>query len=227
MTDTVTSPQPSTIQPPSLTAVQRLGETLFRYRDYTPIPIVILSLLFAEPSIISLVGGLLVALFGEAVRTYGVAFIGTISRTRSYSNGSLVQDGPFSLLRNPLYLGNLILSVGLALMSGVAWLPLLVIVFFYAQYIPIVAWEEMKLSRIFGQAYSDYCTKVPNRWFPRLSTFASGSWYLAPDTWAPALKSEKRTLTSVLSYMTLMAVLYAFHVSQNESLLPLVKKLLP
>lgn len=209
-----------------MTRLERMGELLFKLRDYTPIPIVILALLFARPSLASLAGGLLVALLGEAARTYGVAFIGSISRTRSYSNGELVREGPFALLRNPLYFGNLVLSLGLAIMSGVIWLPFVVIVFFYGQYIPIVAWEERKLKNIFGDAYARYQTEVPNRWFPSLRVLLKGGWYRAPDTWAPALKSEKRTLTAVFAYVILMAVLFGIDASRQGTFLPLIENII-
>lgn len=191
-----------------LNRMEKAGEILFRLRDYTPIPIIVLAILFATPTWLSLSVGALVAIVGELLRTYGVAYIGTISRTRSYSNGQLVQEGPFALLRNPLYFGNLVLSVGLSLMSNVAWLPFLVIVVFYAQYVPVVAWEEKKLTNIFGDSYRKYCETVPNRWFPSLGRIKATSLYAAPQSWGPALKSEKRTLTSVLTYFVIMAVLF-------------------
>ena len=79
-----------------MTPIQKTGEFLFRYRDYTPIPIIILAILFAEPSVLSLALGIGVACLGEFVRTYGVAYIGTISRTRAnadmHSRSELATD---------------------------------------------------------------------------------------------------------------------------------------
>jgi hypothetical protein len=93
-------------------------------------------------------------------------------------------------------------------MSNVTYLPLLVIVVFYAQYIPVVAWEERKLTHIFGDAYAQYKESVPNRWFPSLTRIRKTSLYTAPQAWGPALRSEKRTLTSVVTYFALMSILY-------------------
>ncbi|NBO38879.1 isoprenylcysteine carboxylmethyltransferase family protein [bacterium] len=208
---------------PELSRMEKLGETLFKLRDYTPIPIILLAILFAQPTLVSLLVGGLVAISGELVRTYGVAYIGTISRTRSYSNGQLVQEGPFALLRNPLYFGNLVLSLGLSLMSNVSWLPVLVIAVFYGQYIPVVAWEERKLTHIFGASYAQYCTTVPNRWFPSLGRIRATSLYAAPNAWGPALKSEKRTLTSVFAYFVVMAVLFWLS-TQGHTQVPLISK---
>lgn len=209
-----------------LSPIEKAGEILFRLRDYTPIPIILLAILFAHPTLTSLLAGALIALAGEFVRTYGVAYIGTISRTRSYSNGQLVQEGPFALLRNPLYFGNLVLSVGLSVMCNVPWIPVLVIVVFYAQYIPVVAWEERKLTHIFGDSYAQYCATVPNRWFPSLGRIRATSLYAAPQAWGPALRSEKRTLTSLFAYFIVMGCLFWF-AQQGNSELPLISKILP
>ena len=209
-----------------LTPLQKSGEVLFKLRDYTPIPLVILAILLAQPTVLSIGMGLCVAFTGEISRAYGVAFIGSISRTRSYSNGELVKDGPFSLLRNPLYFGNLLLSLGLSLMAGVWWLPVLVVVVFYAQYIPIVAWEEKKLLRIFGERYVSYQREVPNRWFPALSRLLAFDWTRSPVLWAPAWKSEKRTLTSVFAFTFVMVGLFVAG-TRNEALLPVVRYVFP
>jgi protein-S-isoprenylcysteine O-methyltransferase Ste14 len=208
-----------------LNTLEKCGEVLFKLRDYTPIPIVIMALLLAKPTAFLFGLGLAVAIFGELTRMYGVAFIGTISRTRSYSNGELVKNGPFSLLRNPLYFGNLVLSVGMAIMSGSLILPMVVVVFFYAQYIPIVAWEEHKLRNIFGAKYADYQKEVPNRWFPSLLRLFSTPWWKEPLDWKPALRSEKRTLTSVICYVILMVGYFYLTTRPDLVTLPFLRPL--
>jgi protein-S-isoprenylcysteine O-methyltransferase Ste14 len=204
-----------------MTTLQKLGEKFFRARDYSPIPVGIVAILYANPTVFSLCLGGVIALLGEIVRTYGVAFIGTISRTRSYSNGQLVTSGPFSVLRNPLYFGNLLLSLGFSAMAGVWWIPVLVAAFFYAQYIPIVAWEEMKLTRIFGQEYTNYCVAVPNRWFPKWKAFVRYDWCVKPESWGPALRSEKRTLTAIFVVLVLMLGLFFWNEQVGQTALPL------
>jgi len=210
-----------------LTPIESLGETLFKLRDYTPIPLVILAIIMGQPTVASLLAGLFLALFGEVVRIYGVAFIGTISRTRSYSNGELVSSGPFALLRNPLYFGNLLLTLGLSIMPHIWWFPPMVVFYFYVQYIPIVSWEEKKLVTLFGSRYQEYQAKVPNRWFPRLGQLLKGGWYVAPDSWEPALKSEKRTLTSLVTYLGLMLLLWAGTWGWLSIPTPLIKVIQP
>lgn len=209
--------------PAQMSSLEKLGEILFRLRDYTPIPLLALMLIVMDPTPGMLVVGLMLMALGEAVRIYGVAFIGTISRTRSYSNGELVTSGPYAILRNPLYLGNLLLTLGIGFLSGVSWMPVLFVVFFYAQYIPIVSWEEMKLRRIFGHKYTNYCEQVRSRWIPPLHAFYRFDWYKSPSEWKPALRSEKRTLTSIFLAILLTFTLFTLKHVWNPDLLPLAQ----
>lgn len=207
--------------PANLSPMEKAGEILFRLRDYTPIPLLAIMLLVMTPTAASLVAGYVLIVLGEAIRIYGVAFIGTISRTRSYSNGELVTSGPYAVMRNPLYLGNLVITLGLSVTSGVVWMPVLFVAFFYSQYLPIVMWEEMKLLRIFGQKYTNYCTQVPRRWIPPLSIIYRFDWYKSPDSWGPALRSEKRTLSSVFLAILVTLSLFVANQMANLTLLPL------
>ena len=100
----------------------KLGKNLFKYRDYTPLPLLGVMFLVHDPSVLSATAGTVLVLLGECLRIYSVAFIGTVSRTRSGSLGaSLVREGPFKWTRNPLYLGNFIIVLGFACFVGVFW----------------------------------------------------------------------------------------------------------
>jgi protein-S-isoprenylcysteine O-methyltransferase Ste14 len=104
---------------------------------------------------------------GELIRLWGVHHIGAISRTRSDRLGPLVASGPFALLRNPLYVGNIALWVGFALMARLVWLAPAIIVLLGLEYHAIVRWEETLLESRLGDAYRAYAARVP-RWIPNL-----------------------------------------------------------
>ena len=73
--------------------------------------------------------GLTLVAVGESIRLWAVRHIGVISRTRSDRLGPLVANGPFRYLRNPLYLGNILLWLGFALSARLPWLvPICVVV---------------------------------------------------------------------------------------------------
>lgn len=76
---------------------------------------------------------------------------------------SVIASGPFALSRNPLYVGLLALSAGLALLAGSLWalvaLPLEWALLRWGAVLP----EERYLSAKFGPAYDDYRSRV-RRW---------------------------------------------------------------
>ncbi len=181
-----------------------IGQKLFRARDYTPVPFLILLLLFERPRVGCVALGCFLMVLGELVRIYSVAFIGGISRTRKGSLGAhLVTDGAFELVRNPLYLGNFFIIMGVSIFSGVPWLMLLGAVFFIVQYYFIVQYEESLLEERFGDEFRNYSLQVP-AWIPkRLPDLEDMAW---PATFAPALKSEKRTLMAIAAVVVLMVL---------------------
>ena len=147
----------------------RLGGWLFRHRTSLPLPaaVAILTLRLGEaPPSAPLVGtGVAITFVGELIRLWGVHHIGAISRTRGERLGPLVTSGPFALLRNPLYVGNIALWVGFALAARLVWLAPLILLLLALEYHAIVRWEETLLESRLGQAYRDYSARVP-RWIP-------------------------------------------------------------
>ena len=88
---------------------------------------------------------------------------GTELRPDSPANSSLVTTGPFGFTRNPMYLGLVMASFGIAVWAG-AW-PMFaapIAVFLTAAFVHI-PFEEAKMRRQFGAAYDDYAAKV-RRW---------------------------------------------------------------
>jgi len=122
-----------------------LGGWLFRHRTSIPLPMAIAILFLrvgeAPPSAPLVAAGVVVTLLGEALRMWGVHHIGVISRTRSDRLGPLIASGPFAILRNPLYVGNIALWVGFALTARLVWLAPVVLVLLGLEYHAIVRWE--------------------------------------------------------------------------------------
>src|SRR5881409_624419 len=104
----------------------KLGGWLFRHRTSLPLPIAAAILLIppgqTPPPVPTVLVGVLLTLSGEAIRLWGVQHIGVISRTRTNRLGPLVDTGPFAYVRNPLYIGNILLWVGFAVTAGLLWL---------------------------------------------------------------------------------------------------------
>ncbi len=177
-----------------LTAVE-IGRKLFSLRDYTPVPLIVILLFVAEPNVLSSTIGILFIVCGELIRIYSVAFIGSVSRTRSNSTGeSVITSGPFKYVRNPLYVGNFLITMGIAIFSGIIWFALLSAALFCVQYFYIVKYEEHNLLGKFGGEFKDYLSRVPP-WIPKEKIKLSElDW---PDSFGDAIKSEKRTLSAI------------------------------
>ncbi|MGE5352015.1 MAG: methyltransferase family protein [Bacteroidota bacterium] len=169
---------------------------IFKYRSYTPIPFLVLMLLFRSPNIYSIIIGFIVAASGEMIRLWGVSYAGSETRTTGAVGGTyLVISGPFGHTRNPLYVGNILLYMGIGIMS-LALFPYLQIaafVFFYMQYKFIINEEEAYLRKAFGAQYEEYYKNVP-RFLPRISAYKNNNVTQPKYNIAAGLKSERRTL---------------------------------
>jgi len=192
----MTTAQPGNSAPDTWT---RLGGWLFSRRTWLPLPIVAVLLLVPADSgpFSSLTPltwlGVPVVLLGEGVRLWAVRHIGVISRTRSDRLGPLVRTGPFSLVRNPLYLGNIVLWLGLTMSARLFWLAPLVVALLTFEYHAIVRWEEGLLTTRIGDGYREYLARVP-RWRPLIARpISSGESF----TWRETLFSERGTLIAI------------------------------
>jgi protein-S-isoprenylcysteine O-methyltransferase Ste14 len=144
----------------------RLGNFIFHYRNgLFPLAYLFLfakdRLLFPHYLLIALVG-LTIALTGQVLRiaTIGLDYIVRGGRNRQVYADDLVTGGLFSHCRNPLYVGNYLILVGLAVAAN-SWLSLVLILPLMAlAYWAIIAAEENFLRNKFGAAFSDYCQKV-------------------------------------------------------------------
>jgi len=75
----------------------------------------------------------------------------------------LVTDGIYAVTRNPIYLGNTMLMIGLGLAAGMVWLLLLAPVAAFATQQMAILPEERHLAARFGKRYRDYQKRV-RRW---------------------------------------------------------------
>jgi protein-S-isoprenylcysteine O-methyltransferase Ste14 len=174
-----------------------IAEKFFKYRSYTPIPFLILMLIFQESTITSMIVGLAVALFGEFWRLWGVSYAGSETRTTGGGVGGtyLVVSGAYSHVRNPLYVGNILMYLGIGIMSMslYPYLQIIALWFFYFQYDQIINEEEKFLATKFGNEYQDYLDNVP-RLIPSISKYKNDNLEQPNYNLGAGIKSERRTL---------------------------------
>ncbi|MBY0496836.1 MAG: isoprenylcysteine carboxylmethyltransferase family protein [Cyanobacteria bacterium] len=75
----------------------------------------------------------------------------------------LVVRGPYTVIRNPMYVGAALSMSGAAMFYGSAWLFGYVVLFLLVAQVFVILIEEPTLSETFGDAYADYCRRV-GRW---------------------------------------------------------------
>lgn len=195
-----------------------LGNLFFKWRSYTPIPLLLAALYFARPSWWSLTFGITVTFLGEFIRIWAVSYAGGSTRTLSPDVNRLITGGPFGHVRNPLYVGNFLVSLGVCLAAWpsqwsltitdfvvIPWLLILFLPAFALQYGLIVVVEEEILSGKLGPEYQDYCQKVP-RWILRIRSIAPG--YPEKGNIRTAFSDERRTLQTLC--ITLLVIVGIF-----------------
>lgn len=190
--------------------MKKLAELFFRYRSYTPIPFLILMIIFENASVTSLIVGFIIALIGESIRLWGVSWAGSETRTTGKVGGTyLIISGPFAYVRNPLYVGNILIYLGLGIMSFALfpYLQILALIFFVFQYYLIVKAEEEYLFNTFGEQYKKYFENVP-RFFPRFTPHRDKSVEQPPFKINEGLKSERRTLQALFAVSILILIKY-------------------
>ncbi len=118
---------------------------------------------WAQPTTVTLAAGLPVALAGLALRAWAAGYLA--------KNEQLATAGPYGHVRNPLYLGTLLVASGLVIAARRLELALLFATVFALIYLPAIELEEQHLRKLFPQ-YPEYAGNVPlfvprlRRWGP-------------------------------------------------------------
>ncbi|MEI6631739.1 MAG: isoprenylcysteine carboxylmethyltransferase family protein, partial [bacterium] len=115
-----------------------------------------------------------IAYYDEIAEIFGVAFIllGQLFRTsargykaeHSRQGESLISSGPYSLVRNPMYLGILLIGLGIVLVLFKWWVAGIFLLIFILRYVLLIFKEEKKLLKIFPEDYLHYQLRVPRLW---------------------------------------------------------------
>ena len=167
----------------------QIGNFFFKYRNllfillygllFLPSPELFTENVFhAEYKTWPLVIGLFVTVLGQAIRgaTIGLAYIVRGGKDKKVYAEHLVSTGIFSHCRNPLYVGNILMLLGVGILANSLIYVAIIMPLFLFIYQAIVLAEEHFLRGKFGADFDAYCAKV-NRWVPSLkgigATFSS------------------------------------------------------
>lgn len=109
------------------------------------------------------IGGMTVFTLGLLLRFWAQLHIHYRLRIRK----TLTRSGPYSMVRNPIYIGNTCMLLGLTVVSGMLWFVPVMAVWCMAVYALVVRREEAHLLEKYGEPYADFLQTVP-RWIPRM-----------------------------------------------------------
>jgi len=154
--------------------------------------------------------GIALMLIGASIRLWGTKHIGRRMPWMKKKGKQLVRTGPYAMVRNPLYIGNIIIATGLSLLSELIWFAPLVILYFFILYHLVVLYEEEKLSERWGEDFRRYLEEVP-RWIPKLN-----NWPATKEggfRWINALRSEIPSLyVALLGIFVFVLKWYLSHI---------------
>jgi protein-S-isoprenylcysteine O-methyltransferase Ste14 len=196
-----------------------IGNFFFRYRNALFPLIFAIGAVTLRPQImfdsvvvdrVLVVTGIVVAVLGQALRliTIGFDYIHRGGKDGQVYAGRLVRGGVYGITRNPMYVGNALISVGMTMHFGSPLGYVIVIPLFLFVYQAIVAAEEDYLRNKFGAEYENY-EKSVNRYMPALSRFGEAFAGMRFD-WRKSIRKDLGTIVGLTIGLILLPVWRAY-----------------
>ncbi len=119
---------------------------------------------FAKPNLPGAIVGVLLISLGEAWRIWGTGHL--------EKNETLTVTGPYAYVKNPLYVGSILITVGFCILANNIYILAVATLMFCFHYIPYKKKVEGdRLKKIFGRQYEDYDEHVRD-YLPRLTPYS-------------------------------------------------------
>jgi protein-S-isoprenylcysteine O-methyltransferase Ste14 len=151
----------------------------------------------AKPSWLLIGAGALVVAAGVAVRA---AASGHIRK-----NAELATTGPYAYVRNPLYLGSILIAIGFIVAARSWWIGLGALAMFLAIYLPVIKAEEDYLRSVFS-GYAEYAKHV-SRFLPRLTPYQAVAGGDGAGGFSRELYMRHREYNAILGSALMLAAL--------------------
>jgi len=130
----------------------------------------LLLVIFAKPQFPEILIGMALVFLGEGIRIWAAGHL--------QKNEVLTVTGPYAYVKNPLYIGSILITAGFCIMADNIYLLAAAFFMFCFHYIPYKKKVEGdRLKKHFGDQYEDYDEKVPE-YLPRMKRYSDqrGSW---------------------------------------------------
>jgi protein-S-isoprenylcysteine O-methyltransferase Ste14 len=164
-------------------------------------------------------------ILSAGVRTWASAYLNAeVVYASEVKSARLVADGPYRHVRNPLYLGNVLMALSMgALMSRLGFVVVVIGMLFFCY--RLILQEESELRASQSASFNAYVAAVPRLWFspwPKIPSAGSqphwGNGFLA-ESWCWGLAASvlvfAATLNSRVFYIVLAISLVSFWVSSS------------
>jgi hypothetical protein len=146
----------------------------------------------------------------------GFAYIKRGGLNKEVYADKLVTEGFFTTCRNPLYVGNMLIYVGVFLMHGNPYVVVIGTLSSLFVYQSIIAAEEHFLHNKFGESYEAYCRDVP-RWGMKLGRLAKATEGMQFN-FKRVLMKDYSTIANALVTLTFLDALRHYHYDAPEML---------
>jgi len=140
---------------------------------------------------------LIISIIGFLIRVYTVGYSrpNTSGRnTKQQVADELNTTGIYSVVRNPLYVGNFFMWLGIAMLTGNFWFIVAFILFYFLYYERIIFTEEEFLKHKFGDIYLNWAKKTPII-VPKFSLFIKSEFIF---NWKKVLRQEKNGFAALM-----------------------------
>jgi len=147
-----------------------IGYWLHRHRKWGIVPLLGVGLFMpvhawpVRSGNFMMIAGAIGILFGTLLRIVCYRFTGSHDPMDVYDPGTMKTEGPYAVTRNPVYLAEGAIALGIAMMSRMPWFVLATLIVGGVATALVIEWEETALRERYGDAYTEYCRTVP-RWF--------------------------------------------------------------
>jgi protein-S-isoprenylcysteine O-methyltransferase Ste14 len=197
--------------------LERSGTWLFRWRSFLPLPLlaVFVATVWVHPHPLGLASRhdwqglcLAIGLVGFAIRVLVVAHAprGTSGRnTRRQLADQLNTTGLYSVVRNPLYLGNFFMCLAPAMFAGIWWLVVIFVLSFWLYYERIIMTEETFLKQRFGGNFLEWARRTP-AFVPSWRQYSKPE---LPFCWRTGMRRETDSLLGLVAVLFMLQVVAA------------------
>lgn len=187
--------------------IKKRLERWFKLRFFITYPFGLFVLFFCSPTAESFKRGIWFIILGLLIRLWANAY--------AIKTEKVTTSGPYSMVRNPLYLGTMLITVGFMIMLNTSYAGLLFVVIMVLVYYRTIRNEERALTQKHGKAYLDYKSKVPMM-IPTFFRYKGGEKW--PFSWRRIIENKEYKLFIWVINIVIIFRLKGYFLIDHESM---------